>query len=582
MMGKNIRSKSILLNKIKPLLKNLPMDIFFKILLYLNFECVLFLEAAGLQEQLIACVRSYPEYLYRRWKNFNLSLPGPKLFEELVSPSSLSLVTCFSKFFTSVSQMPLSSNLLFAKMQIDAITATFSAFNPLFPLIGMSLNNDFTYYVFATDSCVYREETTVFTHHSHVKYIFDFPDRKIEGVSWSPNGEILGIITKLASLTPVECALKRGLFPVEINLAQYIPSTGLIREFVGIGREIFAACSRFITPNFWIDDNAILTVESSGKKFRKLVIDTNRNEFTEYHQNTTSNLLKFVDSMESANHLSQKNIVGGMSVSKFYPKNVAGFIIRCSAHSGSSHSSILFYDFVKDVALKKFDLSGFVRSTYICPKKTVIYVERNHRVSFNKRRDNKQDLDPYIFCSKEAWFYKLDQDAVRPPRVYGDIYAVSHDTLSLQICTDPTILNLDHNYDEHYYKTCYSTTPSDIYACLYSSALDRSLQACETYAFVCTENSCNVQTLERLTFSHPKPYSVRTVYASTRKRQGCVSISPCGFLTFAEYSNFWKKPQIYYSPYMPSRNSPGPFMTYYSKLYYEKPIKITKKYASPV
>jgi len=43
-------------------------------------------------------------------------------------------------------------------------------------------------------------------------------------------------------------------------------------------------------------------------------------------------------------------------------------------------------------------------------------------------------------------------------------------------------------------------------------------------------------------------------------------MSPCGFLTFAEYSNFWKKPQIYYSPYMPSRNSPGPFMTYYSKL----------------
>jgi hypothetical protein len=574
----NIKSKTRLLSKIKPLLQQLPIQLFYRILLFLNLECALFLQAMGLEDKVLACLRTYPENLCRAWKNFNRTLEGPTLSTECVTPATLSRITCFNKFFASISESPLYTNSLFSKIQIDAIKSTHSAFNPCYPLIGMCLNNDFTYYVFATDSSVYREETTAFTHNSHVKYIFDFPNSQIEGVSWSPNGEILAVITKLTALTPTECALKLGLFPVKITLAHYLPSSGVIREFVGIGQEIITACSRFITPNLWIDDTTLLTVESSGKKFRKLVINTGLNEFTEYHQNTTGGLLAFVNGMECSNFKRQKNYVGSMSVSKFYPKNVAAFVVTCAAHSGTSHSTILFYDFVKDVAVKRIDLAGFLRSTYICPQKTILYVEKNELAEYNVRRDGAHERDSLKFCSKEGWIKKLGYISGGSLRICGDVYGIFHDCLSLHNYTDETLINLEHNSDNEYIRKLHATTPSEIYASLYSTGLDRSLQACETYAFICTEMNNSTETLARVTFTCQSAYPVRTVYVPGRKKQGCVSISQCGFLTFAEYSGFWKKPQIYYSPYMPSRNCPLN-NNYYTKLYYEKPKLIYKNYA---
>lgn len=574
LVGTTITSKTLLLHKIKSFMQALPIHLFFRILLYLNLECALYLQAMGLEEKLFYAISVYPAQICKAWKYYAHNWNGPNLEIATIKTKTLMNIRDFNKFFTSVTSSPLTSNKLFSKIQIDAINATFSAFNPKHPLIGMCLNNKFTYFVFATDSSGNRSESTAFSNNSHVKSILDFPNKVVDGVSWSPNGEWLVILTRATILGPQES--EQTIFPVNLNISRFCPLTGIMRELTGVGNEIISACSRFVTPNLWIEDSSLLIVESTGRKFRKLVLNSDMSIIKEYHINSTEGLLKFVESLECSNPARMKNVVGGMSASNKYPKNVASFVMRCAAHCGTSHSSILLYNIAKNTCLKRIDLDGLLRSAYIGLNKTIYYAEHHHKAFFNKRKDATDD-SPHKLCTLEIWIKKLYSDG--KPFVGGSIYVLDHNMLMTSYkCTPFHDAHFDHTADEIYLFSCEATTQKEIYKSMYETSIDRSLQGCDAYAYICTETNTTCQTLVRINFYSGESYSAKTVYKPGRYRQNYVTVSQCGFQVFEEYSGFWKKPQITYSPFMPSRNCPVN-LNYYSKLYYEKPIKVLKKYA---
>jgi hypothetical protein len=534
MVGINLIPKTRLLDRIRILVSKLPLNLFFTILLYLDLECAMFIEAIGLGDTLRLCLDTYPESICKVWSSRLYIADGPRTCLSEITPETVRSITNFAEFLASVTVGPLSSNQLYSKIMVDSINATFSAFNPRYNLIGMCLNNTFTYYVFSTDTTTFVSDPTPLTRRQHIKCILDLPNSMICGVSWSPDGEILAILTSNPADTPYGGS---SGFRMNVVLAYYDPLTCIMRELqVRVNQqEIFISNSMFLTPNIWFSDNAFLAVDFNAKRFKKVSVNTLTLEVMETFVNTTKNLLQFVSEMDKNVTNKIETVIGCMSVSPHYPLNTATFIGRCAAHCGGSHSFVLFYNVVDDTCLKRINFEGYIRSFFICPKKTIYYTEQKFNNHFIH---TIVPVNP-LKCTEELWLdSKTPTDDGLGEIVLGDIYVIKHSDLSKTKFTKLADRNMLHGADTAFTKTSSPKNKLDVYASLHYSGLDRSLQACENYAYVCTKNNSLTQTITRISFALKKFTPVSNVNVPGRRRQACITIGKNGFLTFCEYSGF--------------------------------------------
>jgi hypothetical protein len=569
--GQTLVDKCRMLAKIRDLLAALPMQLFLSIILLLSAECAVYLEAMGLRDKLITCARTYPRQICNAWNKVQYrdrSYPY-SAYLRFLSQDQLPLINNFSRFFNSVSQSHLSKNPLYTKLQVDAIAANLSAFNPLYPVIGLCLNNSFTYYIFSTDTNVFRAAPNLFCNNSHLKYIFDFPGSKIIGAQWSPDGEIIAILTRPVSMVTTTS-------PVTVNLAHYCSATGITRELTMSHKDQICVSYRFASPRLWSGDNTILTTDCFGTKFRQYTVDTNHGELTELLLAPTAHLQELTDIVS---FFDKPSTIGPMSASPHYPEFTVLFLFSCSDHRSSCHSSVIFYNVKTSTPLKRFDLPGYLRSLTVTETRTLLYVEHPYQCFFSPRTNLSSHDIEYCKVGETPYPYQSEMGTTAHGSIHQIVNAdLSYSRLEAGISTG----HLIHTIDRRYKEMSGAKNALEHARCMLDTSFDRSLQSCEDYLLLCLSPlpTSPKQVLLRVDFLTETAQECSDGFVGYR-RHGVTTISPCGYLTFQEYNNFWGKPQIHHSIFLPSGEAPVHYNCF-SKMYFEKPRQLKKVYRQPV
>ena len=565
--------KARLLDRIASILRVLPAEIFYIVLTYLNIECALYIEAVGLGDKLVDCIRSYPTQIAAAWTVNQSDMSGPPLYIKVIEPSHLKKVRSFAPFLSACSQSNLFRNPLFTKVQIDALSTSHSNFNPRYPVVGMCLHNTFTYYLFALDDNIHRTTPSMFANTSHVKYIFDVAGGRIVGTQWSPDGELLAILSKPnAAYNP---------FPstIIITLAYYNPSTGIVREYSlsSVSRDTIETSFRFASPRVWCDDSAMYLADGPAKRFRKMVVHKDRGEIEQLTLCSTKGIDDFLDDLEAQVHLprssdEKRTQLASMSASHHYPKFVVTFLVVCFDHDQSHHNSILFYNILKDECLKRVDLPGYLRSMCITRERTVYYTELPVAYIFYE----KLRKHPSAFvCTQEVWIQRKEDAAF----VHGSVHVTEHSEYTTRCITREAETGMVHRPDRTY-SLANSVPPSaDSHRHLNSVGFDRCLQACDDYALVWLTTHGNLHDLVKINF-YTDSCEIVSGGLHTSRTRSLTTMSADGFLTMSETNNFWCKPQIHYCAYLPCSASPQ-FFNCYTKVYFENPMPLRKTYSGP-
>ena len=562
--GTRLLDKARMLEHIYDLVSNLPTEIFFRLLLFLDMECLVFLEAMGFGDLLKTCFESYPNILFNKFKTQRstrpLSMDFPYMrYTNFVAENMAKSAGAFTHLFSSDLDIDFEKLPLHSKLQVDAVNSSFSAFNPLYPVVGLCLNNAYTYYIFSYDLNVYHSAPSAFSNNSHIKYIFDFPFARVEAAKWSPSGELLAILTRPPPLT----LARNWIFSLTIVLAHYCPATGFVREYKIAPNEVILTNSLTASANVWCDNSSLLLVDENGIFFKKYVIDTNFSEMQEYKVGTTKSLNDLVRKMDDDSdekpYGRAVSKYGCISASHSYPTNVVSAVMYCGNHPQELyHHSIIFYDVTAGTLLVRHDLDGFVRSLHINSSMTLYFVDENKDASFYTRFTLPPDR-----CRKNGWH----RISVAEPgsAVKGLLIGVDHTTLEMKKlgtgCRHPA----DKTYSDHA-----SVKNCDMFSKqLVETAFCRSLQACEHYALI---EMNRVVTMKTSLFTN-STFSIGHGWNDGTKKMGPTSITPDGFLTLTEHSGFWTKIKIHHCPFMPVKLVPQSFYRT-SKLYYEKPVNL--------
>jgi hypothetical protein len=560
-------SKARMLVKIKEIITRLPLNILLIIILQLRIDELVFLEVLGMAEKVHACLKTYPIQIYNSWKEDLYRMPGPPLDLSNLRDDCLPKIKSPIKFLNAACKADLDRGPLYSKLQVDSMLSTLSAFNPVHPIVGLAINNRFTYYIFSTDAQVHRPTPNSYCNNSHLKYIFDFPHARIDLVSWSPNGELLAILTTPPDKLAIE-------FSYTINLAKYHPSSGIVREYTLSMRNTVLTNSRFATSNLWSSNYGLTFVGEKGKDFRKCVIDPEFDEMREWQVSPTEGLLSYTDNLgqNPTQKLGKKNEVGTMSVSPHYPADTAAFIVVCGRHPDDHHHhSLVFYNYRTNVAIRKMDQPGFVRSIALTDLHTLLLVQQNLRCHYY----DVTPSDPSS-CNMDDWY-----ESVKSPlgdlTVRGHVIGINHEDLSserLSVHDDFTISHLhrDSIYDDILQK---GSCTNDFKRQLLQTNLNRELQACDDYALISLNLYCRLKRYLKLCFATGSVKSLDICYNPPGKNFGQATVSKCGFLTLIEHSGMWGKPLIYYSPFMPRKLAPKNFNCF-TKLFFEKPLPLKK------
>ena len=567
---KQLKDKARLLDKISNLVSNLPLIIFFRLLLYLNIECTLFLQAMGLDSSLKASISNYPARLHKAWLHKPLPFSYkrvPKMDLSGVTPSALLKVDSFATLFSASTVSDIESNPLYTKLQVDAVHCSFSAFNPLYPIIGMCLNNNFSYHILQIDSNVYQSTPNAFCNNSHIKYIFDFPCSKVEAAKWSPSGELLAILTK----PPQNLAPCSWIYSINVVLAYYSPSTGIVREYKFCERDSIQTNSFMATPNVWCSNSGLLLTDRDCKKFVRYVVDTNFSEIKTTTLGTTTTLDSYVRGLDAVKPEilgRTPSKIGCMSVCENYPPDVASFIIFCGNHPGLYHHSILFFNVSSNILLQKIDLSGFIRSLSINSLHTYYLLHDNQTCGFFRK-----PLELFTRCNLDPWMGKRK---VPTCEAKGKVVGVTHSGFELEELQCPNHSSLNTCTDEKYSNANEAKTPEEFRKVLLQTAFDRCMQANDTSIIVSyppTAYRNNVSKICLLTGT-VKPVPTDD-WKPTNRKMHIITTSKNGLLSCTEYNGIWSKPKIHHSHFLASKDAPQAFNCF-SKLYYEKPLKLKR------